>query len=133
MNYRVLEHGTLTMYGCWGCRCEECRAASATYQRGRRQRLRDDVAAVPREPGEVVHGTTGGYGFRGCRCQECRAASAAYKRAYRKARRQRVAWGLIEIAHGTRLGYDDGCRCEECGRAQRERTARRKAAKTAAP
>lgn len=54
-----------------------------------------------------------GHGYsrytHGCRCEVCREA----KRLYEKQRRaERLATG--DIHHGTRHGYDSGCRCVDC-------------------
>lgn len=61
-------HGTRARY-CRGCRCEQCRAANAAYDRALRAR-----AGLP------AHGKRSTY-TQGCRCDECRAANTAYHRA----------------------------------------------------
>lgn len=52
-----------------------------------------------------------GYGkyTQGCRCGVCREAKRLYER---KRRAERLASG--DLHHGTRHGYDSGCRCVDC-------------------
>ena len=53
-----------------GCRCGDCRAAKAAYQRERRA-----AAYLPGEiPAHVKHGTRSTYEEHGCRCGPCRAS-----------------------------------------------------------
>lgn len=68
-------HGTDSTYVNHGCRCEECKAAHAAYQRtaasSRKERLRAN-------PALVVHGTTSTYTNWLCRCEPCRQAWSEY-------------------------------------------------------
>ena len=59
-------HGTYSDYSGQRCRCESCRAASAAYQRERRQRMKRSGAL-----GE--HGLASTYS-NGCRCVACTKA-----------------------------------------------------------
>ena len=62
---RVIRHGTETGYTHQGCRCDDCRTASADARR--RRRLTPNVAR---------HGSEG---YRnGCRCDVCRSGYADY-------------------------------------------------------
>lgn len=66
MSPAMATHGTTTMYGNHRCRCSECKAANAAYQRELRRRY----AA---EGGRGEHGTYYRYDT-GCRCNRCREA-----------------------------------------------------------
>jgi hypothetical protein len=66
-----MTHGTITAYRNHGCRCEECRATQAAYNRRNR--------ATRLDTGSLSHGTRSAYDA-GCRCDECRLArSIAYR------------------------------------------------------
>lgn len=56
-----------------GCRCEECRAAKATYMRDKRARAR---AVGQRVVEGIKHGTAG-YKDHLCRCETCLGAKTA--------------------------------------------------------
>ncbi|MDF2562271.1 MAG: hypothetical protein K0R99_3717 [Microbacterium sp.] len=58
-----VEHGTITMYASRGCRCDECKAGNAAYQRARRVAAAEKLAAGAR----VEHGTVHAYRHYGCR------------------------------------------------------------------
>ena len=60
------------------------------------------------------HATVTGYRNHGCRCDLCRAVQAAYNR-----RQRRAQFASGNISHGTRTGYDVGCRCWKCSEARR--------------
>lgn len=74
-----------------GCRCDECRAAKATYMREKRAEARRYAKQLISEKGRFAapierHGIASGYRDHKCRCLECTAAySAAQRRepAYR--------------------------------------------------
>jgi hypothetical protein len=70
-------HGSTTGYA-YGCRCDQCRTASAEYTLAYRQ----SKPPRPRRQRTLVHGTTSGYSY-GCRCVPCREAKAEQGRAYR--------------------------------------------------
>lgn len=72
------QHGTRSRYA-KGCRCPQCRAATAAYSA---QLVARRVAqgAIP-----TVHGLSTYNNFR-CRCDVCRAAMASYQRTRRAAR-----------------------------------------------
>ena len=77
-----MNHGTANAYCYHHCRCPECRAFLAAYNRA----WRDRQTVVP----NWVHGTSGGYTNYRCRCELCVAARSQYMAAYR-ARRRAVA------------------------------------------
>jgi hypothetical protein len=62
-----VEHGTRATYQNHRCKCGDCRAAHAAYQRQFRRRA---------DPGQAPHGTDTGYSSWGCRCALCRDAHA---------------------------------------------------------
>lgn len=66
-------HGTLTMYVNSGCRCTECKSASAEYARKRRE-----IRAKSPVPDEI-HGTRNGYVNYSCRCRLCSIAESYYQ------------------------------------------------------
>lgn len=75
----TLQHGRLGTYTNHECRCDDCRAANATYQRELLARYRE-------EGGRGAHGMD--YRYRtGCRCDSCRAAHARADREYRRSRK----------------------------------------------
>lgn len=55
-NYYMSKHGSLNSYKSYGCRCEDCRAANAGYEHGRRLKVRmyevtaDDIGLGVRLP-----------------------------------------------------------------------------------
>lgn len=65
-----MTHGTRSNYRN-GCRCDQCRAANAAYDRERRAR-----AGLPN------HGKRSTY-IAGCRCDACKEANNTYKAKYR--------------------------------------------------
>lgn len=71
-------HGSTSMYCNAGCRCTECRAANARYQKQLIERYRS-------EGGRGRHGTE--YRYKtGCRCELCRRAHAEADRLYRNSK-----------------------------------------------
>lgn len=80
----------------------------------------------------VRHGTYYGYARQGCHCADCRAASVRYKARRRQQRRQLLAEGLDDLAHGRATTYKNwGCRCGPCTQANTVYNAPYKAAYTA--
>jgi hypothetical protein len=79
------------------------------------------LAAMQANPDDTRHGTLTGYGY-GCRCDACGPVGRAYHAADRGMnRRKRFAANLAEMQadpadrrHGTKTGYDYGCRCAPC-------------------
>lgn len=61
-------------YTNYGCRCDDCRAGQAEYQKAYRSRASSRFAS-----GEVdaPHGSRSTYTNYGCRCDECREAMRA--------------------------------------------------------
>lgn len=55
------------------CRCEQCRANRAVYERERR---RERALALAENPDLAPHGTESTYNNWGCHCASCRAAHA---------------------------------------------------------
>ncbi len=68
-----------------GCRCGDCRAASAAYTAARRAAWR----ANPPDPAFLSHGRPSTYTEYGCRCGDCAAAMSDWQRGYRE--RQKAA------------------------------------------
>lgn len=62
-------HGTYNGYSNYDCRCDECRAANAAYQR--RADARRAATGLPE--GDPRHGENG-YTNYGCRCSTCTEA-----------------------------------------------------------
>lgn len=83
----AISHGTRYGYVGQGCRCEECRLATAKYQR-RYMRLR---AERVRRAGGVPHGTANGYKNYGCRCDDCCDAQLIAAQAYRKRKKKEAS------------------------------------------
>ena len=65
-----------------------------------------------------AHGTYTRYKYHKCRCKRCRAAIALYVTEYRE--RNMNSKSLPNLTHGTRSAYNNGCRCEDCAKANRE-------------
>jgi hypothetical protein len=89
-------HGTDNGYRNLGCRCDECRKATAIAQlaymhRSGRSRPWDMYMAERRAQEPPPHGTESRYSNQGCRCDECKEASRLAKRARRA---KRVAAGF---------------------------------------
>lgn len=70
------QHGTRTAYSKGKCRCPECRAAAAKYQRD----LRKNGPKPKAEPG---HGTVARYARLKCRCEPCTQAKRSYLAVWR--------------------------------------------------
>lgn len=85
-----MKHGTRGAYNNGKCRCPECRATQAEYQRHYRAR----TAEQPIPPS--VHGTRNGYNNYKCRCPECSAVQAAYQQRYRATRQEGVWTDMSE-------------------------------------
>jgi hypothetical protein len=75
-------HGTRNMYN-QGCRCQECKAATAAYARGRRKAKKVLADATPEM---VEHGKYSTYTNWRCRCELCCAANLEYHHARRDKR-----------------------------------------------
>lgn len=74
----MAECGTHRAY-CDGCRCVECKAATAAYQRERRQIRKASITG-----GEAWHGTLSGYTNYSCRCAGCSEAFSLYGQTWWK-------------------------------------------------
>ena len=74
------DHGSRSTYMHHGCRCNDCRAATAAYEFRRRARLAREVAGGLYD---VEHGSHSTYVNYLCRCGPCTAASAEYHRKRR--------------------------------------------------
>jgi hypothetical protein len=74
---RTIIHGTEGGY-VNGCRCEECRVASAAARRARRLAVTAGERAVEKH-------NANGYS-NGCRCDECRAGNTEKARLWRASR-----------------------------------------------
>lgn len=84
-----MTHGTRTTYQS-GCRCEDCKAANADFQKQYRSGQRSG-RSYAREPAPIKHGTRNAYVHRGCRCDDCSEANRAYQRGYMRLRRSGVS------------------------------------------
>lgn len=81
----------------------------------------------PMQPDDPRHGTNNGYSS-GCRCVECRKGHTSYMKEFymrpeRVAARERTkAEGLPDgdHRHGSRHGYNLGCRCPQCSAVHHE-------------
>ena len=137
---KPIPHGTKNAYNNYGCRCDECKAASSRYMAERYKvscaggcgRLVWHIPSRPRTGlcpvclglarREDRHGTEGIY--KRCKCDVCRAAAAAARRVRRR---------FAEPKVHNRNGYTNGCRCAVCREAHRVYAAnRRKSVKAAA-
>ena len=67
-------HGKPATYMKGGCRCDECRAAHAAFQKAARLRRQQRLAE---NPDLAVHGDANTYSNWRCRCKPCTAAWAA--------------------------------------------------------
>lgn len=75
---------------------------------------------IPIEPDDDVEHGVNAY-KAGCRCDVCRDEWAALQTMYRRRAgipARPADWGHPK--HGTRAQYVDGCRCEDCRRANRQ-------------
>lgn len=105
-------------------------------------------AEMQADENDPRHGTTNGYGL-GCRCERCRDAMRMYSKNYSITHREQIAQrqhryyrqhkddikfrnfdryakakarlesNPDDPQHGTRTGYNYGCRCERCSEASR--------------
>lgn len=94
------EHGTRTGYA-RGCRCDLCKAFTATYSRDYRakqpklpRRPRSDMGVRRVSIRPEDHGTTRAYSYFKCRCDACKRAATDYNREWREKNREkhRAAW-----------------------------------------
>lgn len=77
----VVEHGRVSTYQHWGCRCADCRAAWRDAFADLRRRMAERLA---QDPTAATHGRKSTYSNWGCRCEPCAEAHAAALRAYRR-------------------------------------------------
>lgn len=123
-------HGSRSTYA-YGCRCPECAAANAEYQRSKAKvRLAAKLAA---DPDSAPHGTVSTYTNYGCRCESCTEVHSAACASAAKHRADRLAADPTIRPHGveaTCTGW--GCRCEPCTAAAAEANRKRYQARKAA-
>jgi hypothetical protein len=84
------DHGSVSTYTNYKCRCDLCRVAHSTYigmLRERRYATRILVAGRLVAPAYVAHGTSNAYLNWGCRCWPCTDAHSDTMRSRRRARR----------------------------------------------
>ena len=97
MENKTIPHGTWTTYTSYGCRCGECKAAAARYQKVRRATRAAEGLAL----NDPRHGKYTTYINYGCRCDACKAANAAYQKAAQAKRHARLvaqdAGGFTEV------------------------------------
>ena len=79
-----MNHNTQSGYS-GGCRCSQCRAAHAAYERMIRRRR----SVVPDK--QIPHGTRNGYLNYLCRCAACTMTERDYWREQRARKRARAA------------------------------------------
>jgi len=73
------------------------------------------------------HGTPGGYTNHGCKCDRCRMAwNAARLKRYHDRKTFALAHPGSIDSHGTLRGYNQGCRCSGCVRANSRANTERK-------
>ena len=90
------------------------------------------LAQMLADPSDKHHGTTTGYGY-GCRCGRCVKAKSDYTARVKESmtdediarKRQQRRSGILkhreellrnpdDPRHGSKTGYDYGCRCDRC-------------------
>lgn len=71
---------------------------------------------------EIPHGRPSAWVHHHCTCDICLIAKREYKRAEYEARLERAD---VTAEHGTTRAYGQGCRCDDCASATRERSAQR--------
>lgn len=76
-----MEHGKLSSYKHYKCRCNLCKEANRLSSSNRRKTL----GAKPRGSTDLPHGTWSRYSNKGCRCDACKLAAKEYRLAYHKA------------------------------------------------
>ena len=69
----IVQHGTITTYRSWGCRCKPCVGANTLAMAHARKRMRERLAE---DPTVAVHGLNSTYVNWGCRCRPCKDAHA---------------------------------------------------------
>jgi hypothetical protein len=69
----IVQHGNITTYRNWGCRCKPCVQANTLAVAHARKGMRERLAA---DPSIVAHGLNSTYVNWGCRCRACRDAHA---------------------------------------------------------
>lgn len=69
----IVQHGTISTYRNWGCRCVQCRQANTLAVAQARKLMRERLAA---DYTIVVHGLNSTYVNWGCRCRPCTDAHA---------------------------------------------------------
>ena len=82
MSATEISHGTEHAYVRYGCRCDDCKRASAEA----RARRRAGTGPGKTPKGQTVH-SLHAYDYHGCRCSACRAAKAAAQRRWYARRR----------------------------------------------
>ena len=74
---RDVQHGRITTYTNYGCRCNPCKKAATDYAKQYRENRQ------PIGPDDPRHGTRTGYGT-GCRCEDCTSAATLYQNQLRQ-------------------------------------------------
>jgi hypothetical protein len=69
----IAQHGVISTYRNWGCRCKPCVNANTLAVAAARKVYRERLQA---DPYVVTHGLNSTYVNWGCRCRPCRDAHA---------------------------------------------------------
>lgn len=102
-----VKHGTRNAYLKRACRCDECRAANAEYNRQWRDRRAGGVA--PEANASLPHGRLATYNNCNCRCEPCSQAMREHKME-----RATQIRGTEPSMHGLDGYKRFGCRCAVC-------------------
>lgn len=82
------DHGTVTTYRYWKCRCSECCAANTRRCAQWRSGWREDPADREMRLLQQERHTGGARYNKGCRCDDCRAGVRERQRRSRERKRQ---------------------------------------------
>ena len=77
------DHGTLSRYQHWSCKCKPCTETGQAYAKNQRHNRRNRVDALPADQ----HGKRSTYDNWGCRCPDCTAVNAEYHKNRRRQQR----------------------------------------------
>lgn len=116
-------HGQHYIYQHYGCRCDPCRAAGASYNKKAREKRKNVVL----EPDDPRHGTHGAYSNYRCRCTPCREANSKYKLdhpskySYESHRKRHLKkWFNMSPEDYHTLLDDQGGGCAVCGKTEEQ-------------
>lgn len=121
---KSVEHGTLSGYQHYKCRCNACKTAKKTYEKNLKKNGQKLPFVGPIKP---KHGTFKAYSYEKCRCEIC----SAFMRGYREGLKYRSYRSDQEIVEaksdnnfetnkevinkcGSAAAYSFGCTCDLC-------------------